>query len=309
MKSTHLEIVAEHSSDLITLDQAAETLAMRWLLAYASLRTRENYRAALNRFALFMADHKAGQVLEASRTHLDAWARSMEAEKLKPASIAANLASVSSFFAYAVSCDAIKGNPAEKVRRPKVSDISTRLGLTLETARKVVAAAEEMSPKHRAAVALMLFGGLRVSEACGVVAEDIGEELGHMVLIVRGKGGTLGKVVLPPAAMRLLGDALEVARKDSGAVLRDEQGGALDRFKVGRVINSIGRKACLGRALTPHDLRHGCATVALEVGEPMHQVQAHLRHASPVTTQRYDRNRGRLDGSAAYGIGRGLAAS
>lgn len=309
MKSTHLEIVADHQSDLITLDQAAETLAMRWLLAYASIRTRQNYQAALNRFAHFMTKHEAGQVLDASRTHLDAWARSMEAEKLKPASIAANLASVSSFYAYAVSCDAIKSNPCEKVRRPKVSDISTRLGLTLESARKVVTAAEAMSAKHRAAVALMLFGGLRASEACGVVAEDIGEELGHMVLIVRGKGGTLGKVVLPPAAMRLLGDALEVARKDKGTLLRDEQGGALDRFQLGRVINSIGRYACLGRPLTPHDLRHGCATVALEVGEPMHQVQAHLRHASPVTTQRYDRNRGRLDGSAAYGIGRGLAAN
>ncbi len=308
MKSTHLEIVADHQSDLITLDQTAETLAMRWLLAYASIRTRQNYQAALNRFVHFMTEHEAGQVLTASRTHLDAWARSMEAEKLKPASIAANLASVSSFYAYAVSCDAIKSNPCEKVRRPKVSDISTRLGLTLESARKVVTASEAMSAKHRASVALMLFGGLRASEACGVVAEDIGEELGHMVLIVRGKGGTLGKVVLPPAAMRLLGDALEVARKDKGTLLRDEQGGALDRFQLGRVINSIGRYACLGRPLTPHDLRHGCATVALEVGEPMHQVQAHLRHASPVTTQRYDRNRGRLDGSAAYGIGRGLAA-
>ncbi len=308
MKSTHLEIVTEHQSDLITLDQAAETLAMKWLLAYASLRTRQNYRAALNRFALFMTKHKAGQVLAASRTHLDAWARSMESEKLKPASIAANLASVSSFFAYAVSCDAIKSNPCEKVRRPKVSDISTRLGLTLETARKVVAAAEDMSPKHRAAVALMLIGGLRASEACQVVAEDIGEELGHTVLIVRGKGGKVRKLVLPPAAMRLLGDALEVATKDAGTILRDDQGGALDRFQLGRVVNAIGRKACLGRALTPHDLRHGCATVALEVGEPIHQVQAHLGHASPVTTQRYDRNRGRLDGSAAYGIARGLAS-
>ena len=308
MKSTHLEIIENRSDDLITLDQAAETLAMRWLLAYASIRTRENYRAALNRFAHFMAEHKAGQVLDASRTHLDAWARSMEAEKLKPATIAANIASVSSFYAFAVSCDAVKSNPCEKVRRPKVSDISTRLGLTLESARKVVGAVEAMSPKHRAAVALMLFGGLRASEACGVVAEDIGEELGHTVLIVRGKGGVLGKVVLPPAAMRLLADALEVARKDGGTLLRDAQGMQLDRFKLGRVINAIGRKANLGRALTPHDLRHGCATVALEVGEPMHQVQAHLRHASPVTTQRYDRNRGRLDGSAAYGISRGLAS-
>jgi len=115
-------------------------------------------------------------------------------------------------------------------------------------------------------------------------------------------------VVLPPQAMRLISEALEAARKDGGTILRNTQGGPLDRFQLGRVVNSIGRKAKLGRALTPHDLRHGCATVALEVGEPIERVQSHLRHASPVTTQRYNRNRGRLDFSAAYGIGRGLTS-
>ena len=308
MQSTNLDTITRQPGQLTTLDTAAETLAMRWLLAYASLRTRQNYEAALHRFGNFMTKHEAGPVLSANRTHLDAWARSMEAEQLKPASIAANLASVSSFFAYAVSCDAIKANPCEKVRRPKVSDISTRLGLTLETARKVVATAEAMSPQHRAALALMLFGGLRVSEACRATPADIGEELGHTVLTVTGKGGHIGKVVLPPQAMRLISEALEAARKDGGTILRNTQGGPLDRFQLGRVVNSIGRKAKLGRALTPHDLRHGCATVALEVGEPIERVQSHLRHASPVTTQRYNRNRGRLDFSAAYGIGRGLAS-
>ncbi len=308
MKTTQLD----HLTDTATLARSeklkTEVLIMRWLLAYASIRTRESYAAALNRLIVFMDSHQAGLVLNASRTHLDAWARSMENENLAPASIAAHLSSVSSFFSYAVSCDAIKSNPCEKVRRPKVSDISTRLGLTLKTGREVMAVVETMSANHRAAVALMLIGGLRASEACGVVAKDIGEELGHTVLVVQGKGGKVRKLVLPPAAMRLLSDALEIATKDAGTILRDSRGGALDRFQLGRVINAIGRKASLGRALTPHDLRHGCATVALELGEPIHQVQAHLGHASPVTTQRYDRNRGRLDGSAAYGIARGLAS-
>ncbi len=130
MTSTHIEHLKKHTNNLSTLDHEAESIAMKWLLAYASLRTRQNYQAALNRFAQFMTMHKAGEVLKASRSHLDAWARSMEAESLAPASSAAHLASVSSFSAFAVSCNAITHNPCEKVRRPKVSDISTRLGLT-----------------------------------------------------------------------------------------------------------------------------------------------------------------------------------
>jgi site-specific recombinase XerD len=293
-----------------TLGTDFATLGKRWLLAYASPRTREAYAYALGGFADFLAAHGGGaQPLEADRTHLDAWARTLEAEGRKPATVARNLAAVSSFYDFALSVGAVARNPASAVRRPKVSDISTRLGLTLDTARRVVEAAEAMTAHHKAAVALMLFAGLRVSEAAAVKAADLGEELGHTVLTVTGKGGRRAKVVLAAPALRLLAERLEAVMYTDAPLLADEAGQPLTRFAVRRMVAAIGRKANLGRPLTAHDLRHGCATAALEVGEPLHFVQAHLRHASPTTTQRYNRNRERLDNSAAYGLGRALAAS
>jgi integrase len=229
----------------------------------------------------------------------------MEAAELKPATRARNLAALSSFYAFAVSEGVLAANPAKAVRRPKVSDKSTRLGLTLDTSRQVLKAAEAMTATHKAAVALLLCAGLRASEAIAVKAADITESLGHTVLAVKGKGGEVAPVVLSPVAMRLLTEAL--ANAAGGPLLRDTEGRPLDRFKLGRLVNRIGKQAQLGRVLTPHDLRHGCITSALEAGEPIHLVQAHARHASPTTTQRYDRNRGRLDNSAAYGLGRALA--
>ena len=295
-------------TDLGTVVKSSDTLSNlggRWLMAYASLRTREAYGDALGTFAAFLAEHRAGEVLQATRSHLDAWARAMEAAELKPATRARNLAALSSFYAFAVSENALPSNPATGVRRPRVSDKSTRLGLTLDTSRQVLHTAEAMSPTHKAAVALLLCAGLRASEAIAVKASDISESLGHTVLTVQGKGGEVAPVVLSPVAMRLLAEAL--AKANGGPVLQDNAGQAIDRFKLGRIVNAIGRKAKLGRMLTPHDLRHGCITSALEAGEPIHLVQAHARHASPTTTQRYDRNRGRLDNSAAYGLGRALA--
>lgn len=309
MSDTLPTVMASPSRAIEVPPLAIEDLPKAWLLAYTSPRTREAYRDGLLRFAKFLEAHGAGSVLEAKRTHLDAWARQMEADGLKPATIARRLSSLSSFYAFACSEGILQMNPAKNVRRPKVSDESTRLGLTLDTSRKVLTAARDMGPQARAAIALMLLGGLRVSEACLVMPSHVGEELGHRVLTVRGKGGKTRKVVLSPLAMHLIEEALQTAQADGGTILQDERGLPLTRFQAGRLVRGIGRKAALGRPLTPHDLRHGCATSALEAGEPIHLVQAHLGHASPVTTQRYDRNRGKLDNSAAYGLGRALGGA
>jgi len=287
---------------------AEEALAKRWLIAQPSPRTREAYAEAFTRFRAWLDGAKAGMgVLEAKRSHLDLWARLMEAEGLKPATRARNLSALSSFYGYAVSEGVLAANPAKAVKRPKVGDKSSRLGLTLDTSRTVLKAAEGMQPLHRATVALLLCAGLRASEACRVRPGDIREDLGHTVLTVRGKGDDFTPVVLAPVALRLIAEAVAEAKRLNSPILHGPNGEALSRFALGRVVGRIGKAARLGRALTPHDLRHGMITSALEAGEPIHQVQAHARHASPVTTQRYDRNRGRLDNSAAYGLGRALA--
>jgi integrase/recombinase XerD len=306
MTTSNLTLVTP-TGTVVKSSEALSNLVGRWLMAYASPRTREAYADALGQFALFLADHEAGEVMQATRSHIDAWARAMEVLSLKPATRARNIAAVSSFYAFAVSEGMLAANPAKAVRRPKVSDKSTRLGLTLDTSRQVLKATEDMTATHRAAVALLLCAGLRASEAIAVRPSDISESLGHTVLSVKGKGGEVAPVVLSPVATRLLADATENATPSNATLLHTESLEPLTRFQLGRIVNRIGRHAKLGRVLTPHDLRHGCITSALEAGEPIHLVQAHARHASPTTTQRYDRNRGRLDNSAAYGLGRALA--
>jgi len=271
------------------------TLAGAWLASFASARTREAYRSDLLSFESFLERHNAGQVLTATRAHLDLFARELEAGNYSPATRARRLAALSSFYDYALSVGAISHNPANGVRRPKLPNYSPRLGLNLDTAPLVVRAVEGMTEEHRALVGLCLFAGLRVSEALSVSAADIREEAGHRVLEVISKGGRRDLVPLSPVALRLLSGVLE--KHPSGPLLP-----GIDRFRAGRMVSAIGREAGLDRPLTPHDLRHASATCALEAGEPIHRVQQLLRHASPVTTQRYDHSRDRLDRSAAYGL-------
>jgi integrase/recombinase XerD len=54
--------------------------------------------------------------------------------------------------------------------------------------------------------------------------------------------------------------------------------------------------------LSPHSLRHTYATLALDSGAPLRDVQDALDHADPRTTRRYDRSRHNLDRSPSYAV-------
>lgn len=277
-------------------------LVMAWLGSFPSAKTREAYSYDLRRFSEWLEHHKAGGLLEAKRAHIDLFARHLEDVGYKPATRAQWLSALSSFYDYSCSVMALSVNPASNVRRPKLPNYSPRLGLNLDTAPKVVKAAERLAPEHRALVALCLFTGLRISEALSVKAEDFRDEAGHKVLEVTSKGGRSDLVPMSPAALRLLTEVLEA--HPVGLLFP-----GIDRFKASRMVAALGKEAELGRPLSPHDLRHGAVTCALEAGEPLHRVQQLARHASPVTTQRYDHSRDRLDSSAAYGLARAIGGN
>jgi len=310
MASTDLVTTADYSHGTLTtqVSEQVGSLVAAWLVEFPSPRTREAYFRDLEAFARWLSEAGVPDLLAAARPHVALYARTLaESDGYKPATQARKLSAVASFYGYAVEAGALLVNPAAKIRRPKLPAYSPRLGLNLDTAPRVLEAAEAMSPAHRGLVALCLFAGLRVSEALSVTTQDLREEAGHRVLRVISKGGREDLVPLAPAAYRLLEGLLDAPGMAPRPVLCTETGEPLDRFQARRMVAAIGKRAGLSSPLTSHDLRHGAATCALEAGEPLHRVQQLLRHASPVTTQRYDHSRDRLDRSAAYGLGTALA--
>ena len=59
--------------------------------------------------------------------------------------------------------------------------------------------------------------------------------------------------------------------------------------------------------IRPHSLRHTFATVALDNGVVLHDLQDSLGHVDSRTTRRYDRLRHKLAKSAGYDLARALA--
>ena len=117
---------------------------------------------------------------------------------------------------------------------------------------------------------------------------------GHRVLHPIGKGNKPATMPLTVPVLRVL-EACRGARTSGPLVLRPVTGRPIDRCDAYRMVRRITRTAGIPRHISPHSLRHGAITDALDAGVPLRDAQILARHADPRTTEHYDRARGNLD--------------
>ena len=127
-----------------------------------------------------------------------------EVRRFKPSTVSRRLSITAGFYRTAVIDGVLDHSPAEHVRRPTVPPESPTLGFThLQFEAMLTAARESHSQCDFALAAMLGLLGLRIFEATGANIEDLGEEHGHRVLRVRGKGSKVVLVPLPPAVGHL----------------------------------------------------------------------------------------------------------
>jgi site-specific recombinase XerD len=258
-------------------------------------------------------DARGLDLLGVKRPIIDGYRHSLAGS---PATVAARLAALSSFYRYALSAELITANPVELIKRPKVDpDHSGTSGLNKDQAKKLLATALADGPRSHALVSLLLFTGIRLGEALNASTKEYGHDAGHRTLRIRRKGGKEGKVAVPaPAA-----EALEAYRGTSGRELVAGTAGAgLPIFTTAtgkrwtpseafRTVQRLARVAGIEGKISPHSLRHTFATIALDAGTTLHDLQDSMGHADPRTTRRYDRARNTLAKAAGYDVARAMA--
>lgn len=287
------------------LPDRIQRLTMDWLLSFASAATRRAYRTHLGQWLAFAGD--AGiDPLTATRGDGHLWARWLEVppRNSKPATVAAKMAAVSSWYTYLLEEDAIAAARFTAASRPKLDRMhSETVGLTEAEARALIAAADadraQAALRTAAVIRLMLAIGPRVAEVCALEVASLGYERGHRTVRIVGKGQKVRLRNLPPAPAAAVDRYLEARARAEGVAVA-ELNGPLFVTSTGRSVGSrylfdlvqrIARDAGLEQPerVTPHALRHTFATVADERGAPMSHLQDALGHSSPETTRRYIR--------------------
>lgn len=287
------------AADAVPLPLEAEEL-LSWLRVEKgrSPTTLAAYRGDLRRYWAWVRARGAtlGSVGEEDVT---AYVAHLRAEGRAPSSVKRALVAVRALHRFLARDGVAATDPAADVALPRVPRGVPRALTEDEVERLLGAVARTDAVGRRDRVILeVLYGtGLRISELVGLSLGDVDRE--SALLRAFGKGSRerivpVGRLAMAAIDEWLTADGRQAMaperwarRGDADALLLNRRGGRLSRQGAWGVVHKHGEEVGLADRLTPHVLRHSCATHMLDHGADVRAVQEMLGHASISTTQIY----------------------
>jgi integrase/recombinase XerD len=273
---------------------------LSWLVTERgrSANTIAAYRRDLVAYTRWLGDH-GEHLLSVDTAALVDFVAARRASGAAASSVARQLAAVRMLHRYLVTEGERRDDPTadlEGVRVP--AGLPKPLSEAEVTSLlDAVVGHDAVARRDRALLELLYATGARISEACGLSMGDIDFDTRLVRLFGKGAkerivpygraaGAALdewfspqGRVLLVPSQWR--------RRDDAEAVFLNRRGGRLTRQAAWAVVRRHGDRAGISAALSPHALRHSCATHLLDHGADLRVVQELLGHASISTTQVY----------------------
>ena len=269
-----------------------------------SPRTLASYRADLAAYQAFVEAHGSGAHVDGAPAEVvAAYVASLRRHR-SGSTVARSLSTLRGFHRFLVEEGEAPSDPTADIPGVAVADMLPKALSEDETGR-LLGAVVGTGPaiwRDRALLELLYGTGARVSEAVGLNLGDVAEAIeGEQTPLIRvlGKGDKerlvpLGRLALAALVQWLSGEGrphLEPKkwqrRSDAEAVFLNVRGGRLTRVGAFGVVKKYADRVGLAERVSPHVLRHSCATHMLARGADIRVVQELLGHASIATTQRY----------------------
>ena len=153
------------------------------------------------------------------------------------------------------------------------------------------------SPAEHALISLLALNGLRSPRQPAPISSTSAWNGGHRTLTITRKGGKVVTIPLAPRTARAID--LAIGERIDGPVFLAADGRRLDRHGTGRIVRKVARHSGIGKAVTPHTLRHVFITAAGCRGPSARRPEGRVARRSA----HYDaaeRARGSLDRHATY---------
>jgi integrase/recombinase XerD len=275
---------------------------LSWMVAEKgrSANTLAAYRRDLNGYCAWLAAHDE-TVISVANDKIVEFIGERRASGAATSSIARQIAAIRMLHRYLSIEGERRDDPAADLEGVRVPSGIPK-PLTEEQVGSLINSVVVTQPIHRrdlALIELLYATGARISEAVGL---SIGEvDLEAQLVRLYGKGGkerivpfgssaaeALEEWFSPSGRARFVPDQWR-RRNDAEAVFLNTRGGRLTRQAAWLVIKKWGERAGISDQLSPHVLRHSCATHLLDHGADLRVVQEMLGHASISTTQVYTR--------------------
>ena len=272
---------------------------LRWLAVERgrAQNTIVGYRRDLGRYESVLRARDV-DVLTCSESDVEKFLLALQKDGQSPASTARRLAAVRMCHGYLFSEGLRQDNPTSMIEGVRVpAGVPKPLLLTeVESLLATATGDDSLSLRDRALLEMLYATGARISEACDLNLDDV--DMTQRIVRLFGKGSK--ERVVPfgrlahdhlraylDSARPLLAPDVWVRANDREAVFLTNRGRRLNRQKAWSIVRDAGVKAGISRELSPHVLRHSCATHMLEHGADLRIVQEMLGHATISTTQIY----------------------
>ena len=261
-------------------------------------RTIEAYGRDIAQYESYLATAKSNSRVVKSAV-IEKYVGQLRANERAPKSIARQFAAIRMFHRFMLDEGLRTDNPTAFIDGVKVpSGIPKALSEEeVELLLNAVTGVDSLAVRDRALLEFLYATGARVSEACGLSMSDVDME--SNVARVFGKGSKERIVPFGRHAKEALESWLGaggrpmlcpqqwVKRDHADAVFLGVRGTRLSRQAAWGIVRKYAMLAGIKSELSPHVLRHSCATHMLVHGADLRIVQELLGHASVSTTQVY----------------------
>jgi integrase/recombinase XerD len=263
-----------------------------------SPNTLSAYRRDLRAYTGWLRD-RGRQIADVVPTDVEDYVAALRSDGKAPASVARAVVAVRSLHRFLADEGMADGDPSADLEPPRVPSSLPKALAEPEISLLLDAPVgdEPLVRRDRAVLEVLYGTGIRISELVGLSLADL--DLDGALLRAFGKGSKERIVPLGRPARRSLEAWLDdegrgavvperwARRADAEAVFLNARGRRLTRQGAWLVVKRYGDRVGLGAKLSPHVLRHSCATHMLDHGADIRAVQELLGHATISTTQVY----------------------
>ena len=279
-------------------------LADRWI-KYLDVAPRsvQTYSTNLKQFLIWLAQNN---ITNPTREDIIAYRDSLMSNH-RPSSVQGAMAAIRLFFQF-LEMSGVYRNVAQHIKSPKLDRGHKHDYLTSDQSKELLATCDEpdnreQALRDKAILSVMLTTGLRTISIINADIRDIGTVGDNTVLYYLGKGhsekNVFVKLTAPVehALRKYLSIRGEVKDSDPlfASVSNRDKGGRLTTKSIRRMVKSRLKKIGLNsRRVSAHSLRHTTATLCLQSGSSLSEVQQLLDHASISTTTAYTHLQNRI---------------
>ncbi|MDR0942793.1 MAG: tyrosine recombinase XerC [Holosporales bacterium] len=261
-----------------------------------SLNTVKSYASDLKLLLRFLEEYRGESISiehikKLEKNDVRSWILRRKGEGESARTISRGLAALKSFLKYLVEVKIIDGSDILTMKSPKIEKTLPR-PLSIEQINDVLHAVSDMKQtpwiikRDKALLILIYSVGLRISEALSLNKSDIINSSGSIKVI--GKGGKARMIPLLDKIKNVALDYIQECKfPETEALFVNKNGDRLSPCAIQKLVRKARKTLNLSDSVTPHALRHSCATHLMESSGDLRSIQELLGHSSISSTQIY----------------------